>query len=592
MTVTDRRYPLSWHLPLWGACFGLLAGFIELVMMAVDREFFGRILFFNWHVIWMAPLAEGLLGAAIGLGVWGVTRVIPRLPVSFAAWACTIAPAFGVLIYLHPRLHAVAGLIVAAGISVQVGRFAAARLDRFDRLVRRALPWCAALLVVLTGTAFGYDAWRVRQETVKLGATVPASPNVLLIVLDTVRAKSLSLYGHGRPTTPQLEAFARTGVRFDMALSTASWTAPAHGSMFTGLYAGTLNVGWRNPLAEDFLTMAESLRDRGYETAAFVGNTVGCTFERGLDQGFLQYRDYPMSLGQLARSSALIRGVFDIHRFRRVLGWYEALGRKSAPDVTAQFVSWLDRKTPRPYYAFLNYFDAHDPYVPPKPYDTMFGPNPRNNPWMAKRWWHPPTPGDTAAELKAYEGAIAYLDHEIGKLFDELRRRGQLDNTLVIITSDHGEEFAEHGGMGHGRSLFGEIVHVPLVVSFPPAVPAGAVVTPPVTIRDIPATIDGLLGGTGTPYAGRSLARYWGPTPEPGEPVIAQGDKMFAVIHEGWHYYRDARGRDFLYRTATDRDQQHNLAGTPEGQATIARLRELGQAIESRDLTLKPAGVR
>jgi arylsulfatase A-like enzyme len=455
-----------------------------------------------------------------------------------------------------------------------------------DRLVRRTGLPLACAVAVAGISLWGWQAWRVRQAASALGPA-PPSANVLLIVLDTVRAKSLSLHGYPHRTTPALEAFAKTGVRFDRALATAPWTGPTHASLFTGQYPGSLSIGWREPLDGTYVTLAEALRGRGYETRAFVANTFGCTFERGLDRGFIEYRDYPVSAGEVLRSSSLVRGLLSFYRVRRALDYYENLGRQDAPGVTADFLAWLDRSPGRPFFAFLNYFDAHDPYHPPVPFDTLFGPNPRGNPWMIKRWWDRTsyTGADIDAERKAYEGAIAYLDREIGRLLDELRRRGTLDRTLVVITSDHGEEFGEHGRVGHGHSLFMELLHVPLVIVFPPAVPAGAAVTQPVTLRDLPATIEDLLGAPATGFAGASLARYW--RGAAGEPVMAQQDRSHSVVSGRYHYIRNPRA-ERVFDIVADPDEQHDLVAAGQAADLLPGLRQALDAAVAADRAAGP----
>jgi arylsulfatase A-like enzyme len=197
-------------------------------------------------------------------------------------------------------------------------------------------------------------------------------------------------------------------------------------------------------------------------------------------------------------------------RLRGPLGWYELIGRKPADQVRQRFLHWLDDvEEGRPFFAFLNLFDAHAPYLPPTPFDTAFArPLPRENPMHFDREGWEWTPARVQAEQNAYDGAIAYIDQQLGLLFDELSERGRLANTLVIVTSDHGEEFMEHGVMTHGNSLYAPALHVPLLLALPGRVPEGRRFDAPVSIRDLPATVCDLVG-VRADFPGESLARFW-----------------------------------------------------------------------------------
>jgi arylsulfatase A-like enzyme len=247
----------------------------------------------------------------------------------------------------------------------------------------------------------------------------------------------------------------------------------------------------------------------------------------------------------------------------------------------------------RPFFAFLNYFDAHSPYLPPKPFDEMFGlkkphVNPRLTPtahWAAE---------EIQAELDAYDGGIAYLDQQLALLLQELDEKGVLENTLVIITSDHGEEFYEHRVMAHGWSTYLASLHVPLLISFPGRVPEGRVVTTPVTLRDLGATVLGLLDvDRGAMFPGTSLERFWNnPGQEEmassGSPMLSeltlessnlpewypirQGD-MKSLVIDRYHYIRDRAGHEEFYDFESDPLEQNNLAGSEAGRQKLDSFR-------------------
>ncbi len=551
----------------WGIWVGIVTGLLEVVLLAIDRYALGRVIFTGVNAIWMAPAADALLFAGIG-GILAIAvRLVPAVPDRLAAFALTLPAFFSLLVFYHPRLHVYSGALLSLGLAVQASRMVTARPAGFGRIVRRSVAALVVLVaLVLPAGVFGWQAWQEHRSRAEMGRPAPQAPNVLLIVLDTVRARNLGLYGYARDTTPELGRIARSGARFDLAFAPASWTGPTHGSLFTGHYARELSIGWKRPLDATQPTLAEVLRARGYDTAGFVANTYGCTTERGLARGFTEYHDYPNSWPELVRSAAAVRKIADMLWVRKLTGNYELIARQDAASINRHFLGWLDQRRDGPFFAFLNYFDAHDPYLPPEPFETEFGDRPRRNPWIVKRPWDLKnwTPDDMRAEVDAYDGAIAYMDRQLGALMAELDRRGLATNTLVIVTSDHGEEFREHGRVGHGHSLYRELLNVPLVLRFPGRVPAGADVREPVSLRDVPATILDLIGAGGPPLLpGRSLSARWtgGDVPAGVDPVLSDLDGgAYSLVSGAFHYvrWRD-RGED-LFDLHTDLDEQHSLA--------------------------------
>jgi len=452
--------------------------------------------------------------------------------------------------------------------------------------------------IVLAFTLIGGE--KVREYYAISNLPPPVStqtPNVLLIVLDTVRSQSLSLYGYYRKTTPRLSEFAQSGVRFDKALSTSPWTLPSHGSMFTGYFSHQLSTNWRSPLDSTYPTLAEELNKSGYLTAGFVANLEYCSYVYGINRGFLHYEDFEISPGQLAISASLVRKNFGIPNFRW-FGYYELLNRKTAPELNRDFLNWLaqTKKEGRPFFAFLNYFDAHEPYLPPAPFNRMFATGPPSFPFADL--WRKYTPQGAQSLRDLYEGAIAYLDSQIGILLQELKTQGILDNTIVIITSDHGEEFSEHGIPGHGHSLYISSLHVPLVISFPPRVPAGGIVSEWVSLRDLPATIIDLIKPKhlpqGNPFPGDSLARYWDKhemdlsLPKEVSPILSElryaiglpewfpvskGD-MKSMFTQNLHFIVRGDGQDEIYNLRHDPWETQDLSEAPLGHALSSCLKD------------------
>jgi arylsulfatase A-like enzyme len=277
---------------------------------------------------------------------------------------------------------------------------------------------------------------------------------------------------------------------------------------------------------------------------------------------------------------------------RRIIGDQDAIGRRSADDINGAFLDWLDHAPAgRPFFAFLNFYDAHRPYLPPEPFASRFIPEgTRPDPRLARN----AQPGDadrvekTVWARNAYDGALSYLDDRLGRLFDELDRRGILDQTVVIVTSDHGEEFGEHGLFDHGNSLYRQATQVPLVIAGP-GVPAAGSAAAPVSLRDLPRTVlDLALGRSDADFPGRSLTRFWSSTDSTADPVLtevrkvirqpewypaSQGD-LAAVISGRYRYIRNlGTGKEEVYDIESDPLEANDLAGRASGHAALPRLR-------------------
>jgi arylsulfatase A-like enzyme len=497
----------------------MATGLGEVALVAIKKFELGRIVRVSADVVWMAPLADVALFltcAAVLLLAGRWLRSASRPAVVHGVFATL---AFFTLSLHYTPIHIGAKALLATGLGVQAGRWVA-RLGARGQpggpiaWIRPAHAWlgATALLACLYAAVHVRDRARERAALAALPAPA-AGPNVLLIIWDTVRAQSLGLYGYERATTPHLDSLASSSLVFERALATAPWTLPTHASVFTGRWPHELSADWDSPLDDTHPTLAEFFGSRGYASAGFVANTFFGSFEHGLNRGFTRYEDYRESVGQIFISSALgntlgcgIRTVAGCG-LRDVIGWHELLGRKSADDVNRTFLTWLDRRPEdRPFFAFLNYFDAHAPYFPPAPFAGRFGEGERGNPMQLERpdWtW---TAEQVRAERDAYDGAIAYLDDRLDALMRELASRGLLDETIVVVTSDHGEEFLEHGTMSHSNSLYLPSLHVPLVIHAPGRVAAGRVAEP-VSLRDLTATIVELAGAEAHPFPGSSLAQ-------------------------------------------------------------------------------------
>jgi arylsulfatase A-like enzyme len=577
---------------LWLA---LLGGTVEVIVHYAAKRA-APMHHMSEDMVWMAPLVLLALTAAAS-GACAVLGLLGwRGGIAAGLALGSLAVALDMLL-LVPGLAPPAAAVLALGLAVQWTRMALPRADRIRRAARTST--LILLPVLLAGGWWLWQSLRPDLAAYAGPATGPADrPNIVFITLDTVRAANLGLYGYPRSTTPSLERLAARGTVFDAAFSTAPWTLPSHASMFTGRWPHELSADVATPLDGRAPTLAEALTAEGYRTAGFAANLSYVSHETGLGRGFQHYEDYPRSLGQLAVSSRLARTVADNFRLRRLIENDEHLNRVHAPDLGARALAWIDRHRDAPFFVFLNYFDAHEPYLPPAPYDRKFGSgrqHGRHSPlhhWL----WNPVVghsnmgQAERQEEIDAYDGALAALDNDLGRWFAEFERRGLLENTIIVITSDHGEEFGEHGVYDHGYSLYVTGVHVPLVIIAPGRAPAGRRVVTPVSLRDLPRTVMALAGlDTGMRFPGVPLDVLWSDEagreavspaffevePSPGQPDWFPSSKgvMVGAIVGNHHYIRNGDGREELYDWVGDPGETRDLAPDPLSAGVVAAAR-------------------
>ena len=456
-------------------------------------------------------------------------------------------------------------------------------------------------------------------------------------MLDTVGANHLSLHGYSRTTSPTLDELAERGVRFERMLATSSWSLPSHASMFTGRWPHELSPGFFTPLDRTYPTLAEFLGARGYATAGFIANYSYCASDSGLDRGFTKYQDYVFerlsflsmaalfdrSLGGLEALDELLRDRFNsgvLGPVVKPLTWHLKTNRKEAAVLNREFLDWLSsrRQPERPFFAFLNYFDAHFPYEVPATGIHRFGVRPRSNSestvihnWMGLIKTGP-SPRQISFAVDGYDDCVAELDEQLGRLIDELGRRAILERTWVIITSDHGESFGEKPGVfWHGTSLYQTQLHVPMVIIPPAGGPSPHVVTQTLSQRDIPATIVDVLGfATGSPFPGNSLAHFWDGSAS-GSPSVAGSEQVLselvpmglfgpnpfrwsytprwpiaALTLGDWSYIRrDGKVAEELYRVREDARSLRDLASDRAMLPTLERMRSTLGRLTAGSLT-------
>ena len=380
--------------------------------------------------------------------------------------------------------------VIAVGVYVTVPRWfprpVLSTVGRVVLLVAVALSTTA--LVVAAGQPQIPDALVSR-------ASSQTHPPVVLVVLDTVRADHLSLYGYSQDTMPGLTAFAREeAVVVDRAITNAPDSLSAHASLFTGRFP--VNHGAHRPTLDDpeppqfgyaldpgVPTLAEQLSRQGYTTLGVSGNfgPVSRELGLGLDRGFQVYHSQPDLACQFERQSPW-RPVVRLVNATGAVTWLSRcrVRYRTADQVTDDAVALIDRVGHASFFLFVNYMDAHDPYAPPAQFVA------------------PLTPGESASPVARYDGELRFLDSHLGRLIDRLRQHPSWHDMLMVITSDHGEAFGEHDLVGHTSALYDVMIRVPLVLKFPAqqtdvvSPPAGARLTRTMQLVDIaPVILEG-----------------------------------------------------------------------------------------------------
>jgi arylsulfatase A-like enzyme len=341
--------------------------------------------------------------------------------------------------------------------------------------------------------------------------TVPddSAPLVVIYLVDTLRADHTTPYGYARDTTPELSKFAKDAVLFEAAVAQASWTKPSVASLFTSLLPGRHRaVQLRDSLDPGHVTLAEMLQAKGYATGAAIANSIVYLQGVNFDQGF----DFFDGIhGAEKRPSKMV----------------------DAAGVVDGALEWLDERRGFPTFLYVHTVDPHVPYTPPAPFDRMYEPHPTAGHLAVdpRNDYH--EPADRDRFVAQYDGEIAYGDREFGRFIGELKKRGLYDRALIVFMADHGEEFQDHGGWLHGRSVFDELIRIPLIVKFPRQRDAGRRIAQQVQEVDILPTI---LESLGLPVpappviAGRPLQPVVrGQAPEP--PAVAEISHRGYVAH-------------------------------------------------------------
>ncbi len=581
------------HLLVVGLWLGLAYGLAEAIEFSVLALIPGALSWRNGNstrILWVAPIVYGVVGLASALLISGLARVMER--VDWTRIFVFVALVGGA--YLGARLQGQifapwASLLLALGIGFQLTRIFVRRRDQILAIMHRSLLPLIGLVVVIAIGEVGITAFLEQRALARLPAT-ESRPNILILVADTLRADHLSGYGYQRATTPRIDRFAAEGQLFLDAYSSSSWTLPSHASLLTGRRVHEHQAGREGHpyLDRKFPTLAEVLGEAGYVSGGFVANTFWCGRQTGLDRGFVHYEDFYGKPGDaLART---VLGRMMAYEVLPHVGFLDIPGRKSAGDINDHILRWIDSVGDRPFFVFANYMDVHGPYIPPPSYDGHFAGRPLEQRWGSKIDVGALESNVTAGPevlrgwIDRYDESLLYLDEQVGHLLDELARRGVLDNTIVIFTSDHGESFGEHNLKYHGHSLYQEQIRIPLVVRFPPGISAGKRDPQPVALEQIPRLIAELVGLKDAPFPGRSLRRV---APQEVEEVAVSevtrrrgipsiwptsSGGLRSLQTDQWQLILKDVGAAELYDLKADPAQARNLAGEERFADTLTRL--------------------
>ena len=595
---------------LSGALLGALAGLVEYALLLRAGAFAAGVTGSAWKIVVPYALVGLAIGIAIGV-VHACVAALRRSPAKAAGsllaavvglWLClylvvSATYALGAPVFKPSNLAAYLGSVVVAAVLTLLGaRWFGVWLTPIDRAggFRRMQ---ATLVIVLAGvlgltlclpdSSHGTKVGAVEAQTPAGGAR----PNIVFILIDTLRADHLPLYGYSRDTAPQLSAFASRGTAFTQMYAQASSTRPSVATLFSSLYPSTHQVHYERDFIPDSATLlAEVLRSGGYRTFGASANAnVSPTF--GYSQGFEEFRvwrtESPFRLTLLGRTAEDALGPTRLgHLLQERQDIVPVAGA-----ITDMTLDWAARHASERMFLYVQYIDPHEPYRPPAPFDQSF--DYTKQPQRRAGGVDPVTllaPGRNAEQvartLDQYDGEILYTDGEMGRLLDRLEALGVLKDAIVIVTADHGEEFYDHGKNSHGRSAYEEVLRVPFVIRWPGRVPAGRMYETTAGLIDVMPTLLDLVGLEGpAAMQGVSLAPSLvggvAPTPRRLFAQVSQDTFSMEMVREGSeklvrHTRGPLTGRHELYDLARDPLERTDLAAR-----SPARVTALGEHLDA-----------
>jgi arylsulfatase A-like enzyme/tetratricopeptide (TPR) repeat protein len=397
------------------------------------------------------------------------------------------------------------------------------------KTIHRASLWIVVALIVAAGSLFFFRNRAANQSPLKFSS----KPNVILITIDTTRADHLHPYGYEGVRTPNLDSLAKRGILFRQCATAAPLTLPSHCSIMTGTYPTYhgVRINGNTALATDHLTIAEAFASHGYETSAFVAAFV-LDGRWGLNQGFHHYDDQ-----------------FDLKKFKKLdLGLVQRPGNQ----VVDAALTWLESHKEKPFFSWIHLYDPHMPYAPPEPYKSQY---------------------ESKGITGLYDGEIAFMDEQIGRVMDWLDRRHLRDRTVIAVVGDHGEGLGDHGEMTHGYFIYDYAVHVPLIVSTPAKSTRGLVIESQVrTIDMYPTLLQAAEISIPKQVQGTSLLPLIERRGKGGERLFAYSESMSPSIQYGWSPLLSLRTAQYKFIDAP-RKEFYDLQKDPGEESDVKQQR-------------------
>ncbi len=551
----------------------------------------------EYAAFWWGPLVYGVLFGAAGLGVAVGLAFVCLLfdrflkPQTIFILALGLFTALAVLVIGQFRFqrdvlagHAmslqqsamIAASALGGALALAVAAWLALRWVRTGRTAAVASGFGAFTVLVAAGAVVSGTMTPVVEEHTFQPAAQAKGPNIIFVAVDALRADRLGCYSKDAAArTPNLDGFARDAVRFESAFSQASWTKPSFATMFSGLYPSMHGATSKTSMLQDNVTtFPELLLGAGYYTKGF-SNNPNITSLFHFDQGFADYVDLKPSLYFGASASSSKLAVYEVLRRARQMALAKLPGGhmvvtdfyQPAEVVTQTALDWLDspqRPVHAPFFLFLHYMETHDPFMdwthPGVGYARVRMENPDPDKYLE-------------AMSRAYDGEIEHLDQNLGPLFEGLRQRGLYEDTVIVFTSDHGEEFYDHRGWWHGQTLYDELTHVPLLIKLPGHIKGGEVNSDFARHIDLAPTCLSLAGvEKDAAMPGHSLLDLTGAfgnqdtsysyAENDFEGIVLQAIRIHAAktIHANEGNKRNLKPVE-LYDMAADPKEQQNLAG-------------------------------
>ncbi len=336
------------------------------------------------------------------------------------------------------------------------------------KIVFRRILACFVILIVVT---LGFGVYGVLKDPstgrISLQASAIRRPPIFLVLIDTLRADHLSVYGYGKPTSPNMDAVASQGTTYTRAFSQAPWTRPSCGSLLTSRYPPEIGLrGIWSPLPSSIPILPQFMKVEGYSTAGIV-SSVHLSAQYGFDKGWDVLDIGTTYLRWTGARTPLAR--------LRLIPRTEYYPRYNAEELTDRAIQWIDAPTnsSQPIFMYLHYSDPHGPYKPPSNHDRWRAFSDESTRTLVKPPHWPPEKGEVFSQIQKnalmarYDAEISFFDYHFGRFLAHLKERGLYKDALLIITADHGEEFEDHSGWGHGHTLYNELLHVPLIIKYP-----------------------------------------------------------------------------------------------------------------------------